>query len=136
MKLTTYLTFNGNCAEAFQHYEKALGGKIVVMQKHGETPMADQVPRDWKDAIMHARLVIGDAVLMGSDMPPGKRAEHSGFSVSAHVDTAEEAERVFAALSEGGSVNMPLQETFWATRFGMLTDKYGVDWMVNVEKPA
>lgn len=135
MQLTTYLTFNGNCAEAFKFYEKALGGKIEVMQTHGETPMADEVPPDWKDAIMHARLLVGDAVLMGSDMPPGKQEEHSGFSISAHLDTAAEADRVFAALSEGGRVNMPLTETFWAARFGMLTDKFGVDWMVNVQKP-
>jgi PhnB protein len=134
MKWNPYIFFGGNCREAFEFYQKALGGKIVAMSTHGETPAADHVSPDWRDKIIHARLVAGDNVLMGSDAPPDRYARAQGFNVNVSVDDSGEADRVFRALAEGGTVVMPLGETFWAVRFGMLTDKFGIGWMVNCEK--
>jgi len=136
MQLNPYLTFNGQCAAAFTFYEKCLGGKIEMMMTHGDSPMADQMPPVLRDKIMHARLVIGDKVLMGSDAPPERYEGAKGFSVSLGIDKPAEAERIFTALAEGGTVQMPLQETFWALRFGMLVDRFGIPWMVNCERPA
>jgi PhnB protein len=136
MQLNPYLTFDGRCAEAFRFYEQCLGGKIEGMLTHGESPMAAQVPTDWRDKIMHARLVVGDTVLMGSDAPPQHREEAKGFSVSIGVDRPADAERIFAALAKDGTVRLPIQETFWAARFGMLVDRFGIPWMINCEKPA
>ena len=136
MQLNPYLTFDGRCAEAFKFYEQCLGGKIEGMLTHGASPMAEQVPAEWRDKIMHARLVVGDAVLMGSDAPPQHREEVKGFSVSIGVDRPADAERIFAALAKDGTVCLPIQETFWAARFGMLVDRFGIPWMINCEKPA
>ena len=135
MKLNPYLMFNGNCEEAFRFYERALGGKIVAMHVHEGTPGAEHVPAEWGKKIMHARMTIGDEVLMASDAPPGHYQPMQGFSVSLNVDAPGEAERVFHAVAEGGTVRMPIQETFWALRFGMLTDRFGTPWMINCEKP-
>ncbi len=134
MELTTYLHFNGNCEEAFKFYEKCLGGKILMMMTHAEAPPEMQGSPAWRSKIMHARMSIGNQMLMGSDAPPDRYLKPQGFSVSAGVTGAEEAERVYKALSEGGQVQMPLAETFWAIRFGMFVDKFGVPWMVNAEK--
>jgi PhnB protein len=136
MKVNPYLFFNGNCREAFHFYEKVLGGKIEMMQTHGESPMAEKVEPDWKDAIIHARLVVGEEVLMASDAPPEHFHKPQGFSVSVTIDKPADADRIFNALAEKGSVQMPIQETFWAARFGMLTDRFGTPWMVNCDKPA
>ena len=135
MKVNPYLNFNGQCEAAFKHYEKALGGKIVFSMTHGNSPMADQVAPDWKDKIMHISLAVGDQVLMGSDAPPSHYEKPQGISVSLNIDAVDEAERVFRALSENGTVRMPIQETFWARRFGMVVDQFGIPWMVNCEKP-
>jgi PhnB protein len=136
MQLNPYLTFNGQCEAAFKFYERCLGGKIEFMLTHGDSPMAAQVPAEWRNKIMHARLVLGDKVLMGSDAPPERYEGAKGFSVSLGIDTPAEAERVFHALAEKGTVQMPLQETFWALRFGTLVDQFGIPWMVNCERPA
>jgi PhnB protein len=136
MELNPYLIFNGQCKEAFEFYEHTLGGKIVGMQTHGESPMAGQVPADWQDAIIHARLTVGDAVLMGSDYPPQDYQKPQSFSVSVTVDNAADADRIFKALAQNGSVQMPIQETFWAVRFGMCVDRFGIPWMVNCNRPA
>jgi PhnB protein len=135
VKLNPYLMFNGNCEEAFGFYERVLGGKIVAMHAHEGTPAAEHVPAEWGKKIMHARMTIGDEVLMASDAPPGHYQPMQGFSVSLNVEAPGEAERVFHALAEGGTVRMPIQETFWALRFGMLTDRFGTPWMINCEKP-
>ncbi|HET7717913.1 MAG TPA: VOC family protein [Bauldia sp.] len=135
MQIVPYLFFNGTCAEAFRFYEKALGGKVVEMLTHAETPAKDHVPPEWHDKIIHARLVIGDQAIMASDAPPAHQKQAQGISVSLHVKTEEEAERVFNALAEGGTVSMPMEKTFWSARFGMLTDRYGTPWMVNCESP-
>jgi PhnB protein len=134
MQLNPYLTFNGQCEAAFKFYAQCLGGKIEVMITHGNSPMAEQVPAEWRDKIMHARLIVGDNVLMGSDAPPEHYEGIKGFSVSLGVDSTAEAERIFRALAENGTVRMPLQKTFWAEGFGMLADRFGIPWMVNCEQ--
>jgi PhnB protein len=134
MQLNPYLTFNGTCEAAFRFYERCLGGKIEAMIPHEGSPMADRVPPEWRNKIMHARLVVGEEVLMGSDAPPEHYQEPKGFSVTLGINNPTEAERVFNALSEDGTVKMPLQQTFWAVRFGMLVDRFGIPWMINCEK--
>jgi PhnB protein len=136
MQLNPYLTFNGQCEAAFKFYEQCLGGKIDAMLTHEGTAMADQVPAEWRKKILHARLTVGDQVLMGSDAPPRRYEKPQGFSVSLNTKDQAEAERIFHALAENGTVQMPLQETFWAVRFGMLVDRFGTPWMVNCEQAA
>jgi PhnB protein len=133
MQINPYLNFDGRCAAAFKLYEKCLGGELM-MQTFGDSPMADQAPPDWRDRIMHASLKVGDALLMGSDAPPSRFQKPQGFAVSLQLKDPAEAERIYRALSEGGTVEMPLQETFWAARFGMFTDPFGIHWMINCEK--
>jgi PhnB protein len=131
----TYLNFPGNCAEAFKAYEKILGGKIAMMMTARGTPMESQVGPDLLDKIMHARMTVGNATIMGSDAPPSHFLAPQGFSINVGVDTAAEADRIYAALAEGGKQTMPIAETFWAHRFGMCVDRFGTPWMVNCEKP-
>jgi PhnB protein len=133
MQLNTYLTFNGQCEAAFQFYEQCLGGKIAGMFTYAGTPGAEQVPPEWRHKIMHATLKVGADVLMGCDAPPDRYKGSHGFSVNISVAQPAEAERVFAALSENGKVYMPIGQTFWAERFGMLVDQFGIPWMVNCE---
>jgi PhnB protein len=136
MQINPYLTFSGNCEEAFKFYAKVLGGEIVAMIPHAGTPAEGFVPAEWGSKIMHAYLRVGDAGFMGSDSPPDRAQKPQGFSVSIHVKDVSEAERIFAALAEGGSITMPIQETFWSPRFGMLTDRFGIPWMLNTEQQA
>ena len=133
MQLNSYLVFDGSAEAAFNFYQQSLGGKIVAMFKHADTPAAAHVPADWQDKIMHIALQTGNNVLMGSDAPPDHYKKPQGFSVNIQIQDVAEAERVFAALSEGAKVTMPIQQTFWAARFGMLTDRFGVPWMINCE---
>ncbi len=136
MQINPYLTFDGTCAEAFNLYARVLGGKIETMLTHAGTPAAEHVDPEWQDKIMHARLKVGDAVLMGSDAPPQYQKKPQGMSVSLNLRDEAEAERIFNALAEEGSVTMPLQKTFWAARFAMLTDRFGTPWMINCELDA
>ena len=136
MYVNPYLTFDGDCEEAFKVYEKVLGGKIVAMMPHEGTPAAEHVPAEWRKKIIHARLILDGVPLMGSDAPTDHYEPMQGFSVTLNIKEPAEAERVFNALAEGGSVRMPLGETFWAIKFGMLTDRFGTPWMVNCEKAA
>jgi PhnB protein len=136
MQLVPYLNFDGQCAEAFRLYERVLGGKIESMLTHGASPIAGEVPSQWHDRIMHARLVLGNQVLMGSDSPPEHYVKPEGVYVSLQVDAPADAERIFRALAEKGKVTMPLEKTFWAARFGMLVDRFGIPWMVNCESAA
>jgi PhnB protein len=131
MQLNPYLLFNGQCETAFKFYEKCLGGKIEAMIPHAGTPAESSVPAEWRDKIMHASMTVDGAVLMASDAPPEHYQAPKGFSVSINLKNAAEAERIFNALAENGTVKMPLQQTFWATRFGMLTDRWGIPWMIN-----
>jgi PhnB protein len=134
MQLNSYLAFDGKCEEAFKFYERVLGGKIIMMMTHGNSPMADKTPPDWLNKIIHARLTVGDAVLMGSDSPSGRYQKPQGFHVSIGTTDPKEAERFFHGLAENGAVQMPIQETFWAVRFGMLVDQFGIPWMINCER--
>ena len=131
MLASTYLFFEGNCEEAFTCYQQILGGRIIAMLSARGTPAEPGMPPGWADKIMHACLDLGETKLMASDAPPGRSSPPGGFSVNLMPETAEEAERIFAALSEGGVVRMPLESTFWAERFGMLVDRFGVPWMIN-----
>jgi PhnB protein len=131
-----YLFFDGQCEVAFRFYEQCLGGKIEAMITHGDSPIADQVPAERHNKILHARLVVGAQLLMGSDSPPEHYEKPQGFSVSLNIDDPVEAERIFQALAEKGAVRLPLQQTFWAARFGMLADQFGIPWMINCEKGA
>lgn len=135
MQINPYLTFNGNCAAAFKFYEQCLGGTLN-MRTHGAAPSAEHVPVEWHDKIMHARLEVGDRVLMGSDSPPEYFQETKGFYVQLSIDEPAEAERVFRTLAENGRVTMPFAQTFWAYRFGMLVDQFGIPWMVNCAQAA
>jgi len=136
MKSVPYLNFNGTCAEAFQFYGKAVGRGEPQLMTFAQTGMSEGLSAAEQQMIMHARLDLGDgAELYGSDAPGGRFQAPQGFAVSLVIESADEADRVFAALSEGGTVTMPIQETFWALRFGMLTDRFGIPWMVDCEKP-
>ena len=133
MQLNPYLFFNGNCETAFKFYEQHLGGKIESMMTHAGTPAEAQTPPEWRDKILHASMSVGGTILMGSDAPPGHFQQPQGFSISLGIKDAAEADRLFQALSENGKVSMPIQKTFWATRFGMVTDQFGIPWMINCE---
>src|ERR1700675_108708 len=136
MQMNPYLSFDGKCETAFKFYEKVLGGKVLMMMKDGESPMAAQTPPESRDKIMHARLAVGDKLLMGSDAPAQMYEPMKGIQVTLGVDQPAEADRIFSALTENGSVRMPIQETFWAQRFGMLVDQFGTPWMINCERPG
>jgi PhnB protein len=136
MRLNPHLTFNGQCEAAFEYYEKCLGGKVVMMMKYGDSPMAEQTSPGWREKIIHATFALGDNVLTGGDAPPESYQKPQGFSVLLHISDAAEADRVFNALAEKGTVQMPVQETFWALRFGMLVDQFGTPWIINCGKPA
>ena len=135
MQLQPYLNFNGDCAEAFRFYERTLGGKIQMMMTFGEMPDGGGNDPAWKDLVMHVSMTVGDAVLMGSDAPPEMFRPMQGMSVSIAVDDVAEAERIYDALADGArEIPMPIQETFWAQRFAMLTDRFGTPWMINCSK--
>jgi PhnB protein len=136
MELSPYLNFNGQCAAAFKFYEQVLGGKIVMMQTHGESPMKDNVPADWHNKVIHARLEFGGKALMGTDAPPSHYATPQGIFVSISVAAPADAERIFNALAKDGKVTMPFQKTFWSAGFGMAVDRFAIPWMVNCEQPA
>jgi PhnB protein len=133
----TYLSFDGRCEEAFKRYEKVFKGKIAMMMRHSDAPPGSGVPQNSETAnrIMHARLEVGGRLLMGGDAPAHSSSRPQGFCVSVAVDDPAEAERIFSQLSESGAIVMPIAETFWAQRFGMVTDEFGTPWMVNCEKP-
>ena len=133
MTIAPYLFFNGNCKEAFEFYASVLGGKIAAMVPHAGSPAETSVPVDWRGKIMHAHLEVQGQVLLASDVPPQYAQRMQGFHVSLTAKDIGEAERIFAALSEGGKVSMPLGETFWSPRFGMLTDRFGTPWMINCQ---
>lgn len=132
MKLNPYLDFDGNCREAFEFYAACLNGEVVAMMTFEGTPAADYVSASHRDRIMHGCVRIGDQLLMGTDATPEQPYKGmGGCSIALHPDSLDEAERVFRDLSDGGQATMPLEKTFWAERYGMLTDRFGVAWMVN-----
>ena len=132
--IQAYLTFNGNCREAMEFYTKALGGELNLVT-YGEAPGAP--PAEGAERIMHARLTGGSALLMASDMPPGRNmVQGDNVQLSIACENREEEERIFAGLSEGATILMPLQDTFWGSHFGMLTDRFGVRWMLDLPLPV
>ena len=131
--VTTYLNFDGNCGEAMTFYEKCLGGKLEITKF---SDMPGHTPPGSGDRVMHARLTNGSRILMASDTMPGMPFQAgNNFSIAIECDSLPEIEKLFAALSDRGQVGMPLQDTDWGARFGMLTDRFGVRWMFNYELP-
>lgn len=135
MKIVPYLHFDGDCEEAFKLYEQVLGGKIQATFLFGQSPMASQVGPDWADKVMHTSLIVGDQSILGTDAPPQYFKHPQGFAVCIDLPSEAEAERIYPALSEGGQIGMPLQETFWAKRYAQFVDRFGTSWMINVSKP-
>lgn len=133
MKLNAYVNFGGNCADALRYYEKHLGAKVGMMMTHAQSPEQSRVPEGWKDAVLHASVTIGGSELMASDIPNAEPMRSAYLTL--RMDSDAEAERVFSALSDGGRVLMPLQETFFATRFGQAQDRFGINWMILKERP-
>ena len=129
-----YLNFDGQCEAAFKFYEQHLGGKIEAMIPFGDSPMADRVPAERRNQILHASLVLGaGAKVLGSDAQPEYFEKPQGFYATLNVSDAAAAECIFNALADKGAVRMPLQPTFWAARFGMVVDQFGIPWMINCE---
>lgn len=134
MKLYTYLNYGGNCRQAFEFYAEHLGGKITSLMTHGEMPGPSDVPPEWSDAVLHARIEMGDTFVMGADVPPDRFKPMRSAYLSLLVDSNEEAERIYDLLSEGGEIFMPMEETFFAHRFAMLRDRFGTSWMLLHER--
>lgn len=132
MHLDVYLNFRGNCEEAFRFYERHLGARVTSLQRHEELPFPGNTPPEWGSKVLHARLELAGTVVMGADVPTADPMRSAYLSL--RLDTAEEAERVYAVLSEGGEIFMKLEETFYATRFAMLRDRFGISWMLMHEK--
>ena len=133
MQMNAYLSFKGRCEEAFRCYERAFGGQLGTIFRYGGSPMEDQVPAAWHDKVMHATLTIGHQVLNGGDVVPQQYEEPKGFSLSLNLTSEADAERIFGELAAGGRVVMPLQQTFWAARFGQVVDRFGIPWLINCE---
>lgn len=131
MQVNPYVYYDGNCEAAFKFYEKVLGAEIELMLTHESAPDSMPLPPEWKKKIMHGRLSIDGGILMGSDAPPGHFRPQQGFAVSLLLENPGEAERRFAALSEGGTVSVAFGRTFFARGFGMCIDPFGIPWMVN-----
>lgn len=132
MNLNPYLFYDGDCAEAFRFYAEVTGWRLETMMRFGDSPQCDEIPDEHHDRIIHASLETGNGVLMASDCLPGHYRAPAGTALAVSLDDAKEASRVFDALGEGGRVDMPLEEAFFAHAFGMLTDRYGLSWMISV----
>ena len=135
MKLYTYLNYGGNCEQAFRFYEEHLGGKITFMMRHGQVPDPSGVAPEWKDAILHARMTLGETELLGADVTPDRFQPMRSAYRTLIVDSSPEAERIYGLLSEGGQIFMKMEETFFAYRFAMLRDRFGTSWMILHERP-
>jgi PhnB protein len=134
MKMNTYVNFHGTCSEAFRYYEKHLGAKIGMIMTHAQSPDQSRVNPEWKDLVLHARISIGDTDLMAADIPNAEPMRSAYLTLK--MDSDIEAERVFSALADGGRVLMPIQETFFASRFGQVSDRFGINWMILHERPT
>jgi len=133
MKMNPYLSFKGDCEAAFKYYEQHLGGEMGAIFRYGGTPLSGNVPPDWSDKIMHGSIAIGGQTLQAADVAPLQYESPQGFSLTLQIKSAADAERMFDALASGGQVRLLLEKTFWAERFGMVTDRFGVPWIVNCE---
>jgi len=133
MKMNPYVSFKGDCEEAFRLYERTLGGRLGEIFRYGGSPMAGTVTPDWADKVMHGSIEIGGQVMMGGDVAPDRYESPRGVSLSLQIANPSEAERIFDDLAREGTVIMPLEKTFWADRFGILVDRFGVSWLINCE---
>ena len=133
MQVSPYLSFNGQCEEAFTLYARCLGGQLGPIFRYAGSPLEAQAPAGWQDKVMHGSVTIGEQMLMGADVAPDRYERPKGFTLSIQITSTTEAERIFRELSQGGQVSMPLEPTFWAARFGMLVDRFGIPWQVNCE---
>lgn len=133
MELNAYVSFKGDCEEAFKCYEDILGAKRGLVFRYADSPMADVVPDGWDTKVMHGSVTIGGQRLEGADVPPDRYEAPKGFSLSINVPTAGAAERLFEQLAEEGRVVYAIEKTFWSERFGMVVDRFGVPWMINCE---
>jgi PhnB protein len=129
-----YISFNGDCEQAFDLYKSVFGGEYQGLMRWGDNPDCAQMPADQKNQVMHVALPIGNSVLMGSDSPMGPVERGSAYSVAIGSSDLGETEKIFNGLAEGGKITMPLQKTFWGATFGMLTDKFGIAWMINCDE--
>ena len=132
MKLDIYVNYPGNCEQAFRFYEQHLGGNITMMMTHEQQPDTTQVPPNWKNAILHARIEIGETVLMGADIPNAEPMRSAYLTL--RLNSAEEAEKIYALLSDGGQIFMKMEQTFFASRFAMLRDRFWTSWMLLCEE--
>jgi PhnB protein len=135
MQLHTYLNYGGNCEPAFRFYEQHLGGRVLMLMRHGEQPGPSQVPPEWNGKVLHARMSLGGTELLGADIPPERFQPMRSAYLSLTVESVEEAERIYAVLTDGGEIYMKMEETFFATRFAMLRDRFGTSWMLMHPKP-
>jgi PhnB protein len=133
MQMNPYLSFKGDCEVAFKFYEQSLGAQPGALFRYAASPMASEVPPDWSNKVMHGSVTLGGQVLMGGDVAPDHYEEPRGFSLSLQIPSTAEAERIFHELARDGRVVMPLEKTFWATRFGMVVDRFGIPWLINCE---
>ena len=133
MRTNTYLNYRGNCTEAFRYYEKHLGARIGMMMTHAQSPGQSQVHSEWKDAVLHARISLADAEVWAADIPNAEPMRSAYLTL--RMDSDGEAERAFSALSDGGQVLMPMREEFFASRFGQVRDRFGINWMILHERP-
>jgi len=133
MQMNAYLSFKGQCEAAFTFYEQCLGARLGPIFRYAGTPMAETVPGEWQDKVMHASVTVGEQVLMGGDVVPERYEEPKGFSLSLHMKDARKADLVFHELAKEGRVLLPLEKVFWAERFGMVIDRFGIPWMINCE---
>ena len=136
MKPSISLSFNGNCAAALRFYERCLPGKILFEVSWGASPLAKDAPPEWATKICHSTLVVGDTTFHGVDVLPGTYEPPRGFSIVLDIDDIDKAARLVGALAENGLVRVPLQETFWARRYGMVVDQFGIAWEINCGRPA
>lgn len=135
MHINAHIGFDGQCAAAFKFYEECLRGTIEFMMAYGDSPMADKIDPNFQERIMHASLKVGDQTLMGADAPHAHPSKPQGFCVALSLSDPAEAERIYTALSENGTIQVPMAPTFWALKFGMLTDRFGIPWMINCAAP-
>ena len=134
MQLFTYLNYGGNCRQAFEFYAEHLGGRITMLTTHAEQPNQERVPDDWKNAVLHARIELGGTTVFGADIPPDRFQPMRSAYLSLMLDSVRQAEEIYALLSDGGQIFMPMEKTFFAERFAMLRDRFGTSWMLLHER--
>jgi PhnB protein len=136
MEMTPYLSFKGDCEAAFKFYEQCLGAEPGAIFRYEGSPAAKEVPPEWSAKVMHGSIKVGSQLLMGADVAADQYEQPKGFSLSLQIKGVADAERIFRDLSAGGKVVMPLEKTFWAARFGVVVDRFGIQWLINCEESA